>query len=93
VPAGLVFVPSSCEGPHSWAYGKQLISGIFDPNTSNSGSLVTFINEEMDSVKTFKVKIRLGVVVHACIPSTQEVEEGRSQFGGQPRRHSKILSQ
>lgn len=50
--AGLVSVLSSSEGPHSWLFGKQVVvSSISDPNSSNSGSSVTLLHEEVESEK------------------------------------------
>jgi hypothetical protein len=33
-----------------------------------------------------------GMMVHACIPSTQGAEGGESQVGGQPGLHMETLS-
>lgn len=53
--AALVSVPSCSEGPYSWLFGKQVVvSSISDPNSSNSGSLVTLVHEEAESEKHWR---------------------------------------
>lgn len=62
----LVFVSSSSEGPHGRAFQKQLISGISDLNTSDSGLLLIFIYEEIHLRKILKLNSIDRIQDHTC---------------------------
>lgn len=65
----MVFVPRWFEGPHHGSVcGNQLVNGISDPDSSNSGSLVILIYEEMKSEKALKIKPYI-ILIWVPVPS------------------------